>query len=126
MKYRKKPVVIEAMIWEDNGFEIAAFMKQGVQTENKRYLIIPTLEGDMKADLGDYIIKGVRGEFYPCKPDIFLETYELVEEDLKDSVQTIPNKIINLDDKEVKEFIKDYKEFILKYPKGLPTMMNIA
>jgi hypothetical protein len=40
------------------------------------YLVITTLEGRMRADIGDYIIKGVQGEFYPCKPDIFAETYE--------------------------------------------------
>lgn len=57
MKYRKKPVTIEAY-----------------QTEVE--LDIPTLEGTMHASVGDYIITGVRGEQYPCKPDIFLETYE--------------------------------------------------
>lgn len=45
-------------------------------------LVIRTLEGDMTASYGDYIIKGVKGEFYPCKPDIFNETYELVEENV--------------------------------------------
>lgn len=59
-KYRKKPVVIEAY-----------------QTDKEQ--IIHTLEGDMKADNGDYIITGVQGEQYPCKPDIFEQTYELVE-----------------------------------------------
>lgn len=54
MKYRKKPVVIEAMQ-------------------------LKTLEGEMMANEGDYIIKGVKGEFYPCKPDIFEMTYEAVE-----------------------------------------------
>lgn len=60
-KYRKKPVVIEAY-----------------QTEVE--LVIHTLEGDMKADIGDYIITGVKGEQYPCKPDIFEQTYEPVED----------------------------------------------
>ena len=59
-KYRKKPVVIEAY-----------------QTNTE--MIIHTLEGDMLASIGDYIITGVDGEQYPCKPDIFEKTYELVE-----------------------------------------------
>ena len=49
--------------------------------EDEQVIIIHTLEGDMKASVNDYIIKGVRGEFYPCKPDIFEETYnEVIEE----------------------------------------------
>ena len=59
-KYRKKPVVIEAY-----------------QTDTE--MVIHTLEGDMLASIGDYIITGVDGEKYPCKPDIFEKTYELVE-----------------------------------------------
>ncbi|MFM9596855.1 hypothetical protein ACKI1O_46745, partial [Streptomyces scabiei] len=66
--------------------EVAIFMKD-VPTEGLRKsardkdgeLIIYTLEGDMKASVGDFIIKGVHGEFYPCKPDIFEETYEGVQ-----------------------------------------------
>lgn len=60
-KYRKKPVIIEAF-----------------QTDRK--MIIHTLEGDMKANASDYIITGLRGEKYPCKPDIFEKSYELVKE----------------------------------------------
>ena len=51
-----------------------------VQESGERYLLIDTLEGQMHASPGDYIIKGVHGEFYPCKPDIFVETYEKVSE----------------------------------------------
>jgi hypothetical protein len=61
VKYRKKPVIVEAY-----------------QTDKE--IIIHTLEGDMKANVGDYIITGVNGEQYPCKPDIFEKTYELVKE----------------------------------------------
>ena len=57
MQYQKKPFVIEAY-----------------QTFEEK--IIHTLEGDMKANIGDYIIRGVKGEYYPCKPDIFEQTYE--------------------------------------------------
>ena len=78
-KYRKKPVVIEAIQWTGtNIVEIFDFVGDACYfTEG---LFIRTLEGDMFAHVGDYIIKGVQGEFYPCKPDIFEETYEIVEE----------------------------------------------
>lgn len=59
MKFRKKPVIIEAY-------------------QTKVEMIIPTLEGDMKASIGDWIITGINGEQYPCKPDIFEKTYEKV------------------------------------------------
>lgn len=77
-KYRKKPVTIEAIQWNgENLLEIQRFM--GSTVENHwSVLIIPTLEGNMYASLNDYIIKGVNGEFYPCKPDIFAKTYEEV------------------------------------------------
>ena len=79
-KYRKKPVTIEAIQWTGTNLsEIDNFM--GATVENKgKTLVIHTLEGDMEASIGDYIIKGVNGEFYPCKPDIFAETYEGVTE----------------------------------------------
>lgn len=78
-KYRKKPVIIEAMQY--TGDNIAEILKwAGRQAYIHDALYIKTLEGDLRADVGDYIIKGVRGEFYPCKPDIFTQTYELVEE----------------------------------------------
>lgn len=84
MKYRKKPVVIEAVRYlrEENIGEIQAFVNNGSlfynAKDNEYY--IKTLEGDHKCSYGDYIIKGVKGEFYPCKPDIFEQTYEKVEE----------------------------------------------
>lgn len=83
-KFRKKPVVIEAHRWEptENGrnknpwpnshLEALHFSVALVSLD----LIIPTLEGEMRASPGDWIIKGVNGEFYPCKPDIFEKTYE--------------------------------------------------
>ena len=99
-KYRKKPVVIEAIQW--TGKNIGTIKKfAGISAKFHYYsikdnmtaisesipsvgdygvgLTISTLEGDMQANVGDYIIKGVNGEFYPCKPDIFEKTYELVE-----------------------------------------------
>lgn len=78
-KYRKKPVIIEAIQWNgENLSEIDKFT-QGKVKKHESVLIIPTLEGDMYVSLNDYIIKGVKGEFYPCKPNIFLATYEEVE-----------------------------------------------
>jgi hypothetical protein len=76
-KYRKKPVVIEAIKYTgDNGAEIGLFVGEADRNEANQFLI-HTLEGTMAADPGDYIIKGVKGEFYPCKPDIFETTYDL-------------------------------------------------
>jgi hypothetical protein len=84
-KYRKKPIVVEAIKWEGNYDEVCNFVgkcllsnKNG--TGNHQELIIPTLEGDHTALMGDYIIKGVHGEFYPIKEEIFQKTYEKVEE----------------------------------------------
>ena len=85
MKYRKKPVVIEAMQFEDTPerlAELSEFMSTEIVSRHvdpaRPQLLIHTLEGVMAADVGDYIIKGVQGEFYPCKPDIFKKTYEIV------------------------------------------------
>jgi hypothetical protein len=101
MKYRKKPVIIDALQWTGkNKREMFDFLTNGncpdeyittafpvIIAENFYIdhlkvlggLIIKTLEGEHLANIGDYIIKGVHGEFYPCKPDIFRETYEEVE-----------------------------------------------
>ena len=78
-KYRKKPIVIEAVQFTgDNHEEIKEFGAQGFNA-GIRNMVIKTLGGEMTALSGDWIIKGVNGEFYPCKPDIFEKTYELVE-----------------------------------------------
>ena len=78
-KFRKKPVVIEALKWEGNNLsEIQAFCKVSNILVGDQ-IIINTLEGIMKTNIGDWIIKGVAGEFYPCKPDIFEATYEAVK-----------------------------------------------
>jgi hypothetical protein len=83
MKYRKKPVVIEAIQFRNGNFsEIMAAWPEakewkGWMTDGKKWNCgIPTLEGTMTASDGDWIIKGVKGEYYPCKPDIFEMTYE--------------------------------------------------
>lgn len=93
-KYRKKPVVIEAIQFTGkNWHDLKEFMPNFNMSEvgdghtdngdiipQPHYALIYTLEGTMKAGKGDYIIKGVKGEFYPCKPDIFEATYEKVED----------------------------------------------
>lgn len=83
MKFRKKPVIIEAVKWNGNNInEILLLAKDsGREVQEEVFgdkLLIPTLEGTHEADLGDWIIKGVKGEMYPCKPDIFEMTYEPV------------------------------------------------
>lgn len=79
-QYRKKPVVIEAVQWRGNNYdEIFTFCTGGkASTHSDGTLRIYTLEGEMIGSKGDWIIKGVKGEFYPCKPDIFEQSYELV------------------------------------------------
>ena len=83
-KYRKRPVVIEAVQWTGENFEelwrlLESKEGRAVYEESDMSIFLETLEGTMKAQVGDYIIKGVQGEFYPCKPDIFEATYEKVE-----------------------------------------------
>ncbi len=88
-KYRKKPVVVEAVKWTGENFEELANLisslevgrpkRRAVYDESDMTLKIKTLEGVMKAQPGDFIIKGIKGEIYPCKPDIFEATYEAVD-----------------------------------------------
>ncbi len=82
MKYKKKPIVIEAMRYicdTPTVREVMNFMG-GAITHKGGDIIIHTLEGEMRARPGDWIIKGVQGEFYPCKNDIFEATYEAMQE----------------------------------------------
>ena len=89
-KFRKKPVVVEARQFLNNesSYALLGWINEGQYKRGKdmpfarwvnNQLTIPTLEGDHKATKGDWIIQGVQGEFYPCKPDIFEKTYEAVE-----------------------------------------------
>ncbi|VLV91793.1 phage protein [Streptococcus pneumoniae] len=79
-KYKKKPVVIEAIRFIGSNYEeLREFIGENTLCSDLS-IVISTLEGDMVAQKGDYIIKGVQGEFYPCKPDIFNATYEVVSE----------------------------------------------
>jgi len=91
-KFRKKPVVIEAIQFNNlNHDEINSFVGKKLKTEIESTaayeagvappvssMTIETIDGNMKAMPGDWIIKGIKGEFYPCKPDIFQNSYELV------------------------------------------------
>lgn len=90
LKYRKKPVVIEAVQFRGSSTSaqaIMSWMKSGVYLKRRDFdsteigteiMEIETLEGTHQASQGDFIIKGIKGEFYPCKPDIFEATYEIV------------------------------------------------
>lgn len=83
MKFRKKPVEVEAVQYNGrNATKILRFMFPDIEPDATATLeTIKTLEGEMKVSLNDWIIKGVKGEFYPCKPDIFEQTYEKVGEE---------------------------------------------
>jgi hypothetical protein len=99
-KYRKKPAVIDAMMWSGKASDLKAFTwwaaradvearkRNGEKLDREAtlpisyidgFLDIATLEGTMRANPGDFVICGVKGEFYPCKPDIFAATYDAVE-----------------------------------------------
>lgn len=76
-KFRKKPVVIEAIQYLGDEATLNQIIAMGCpRVEREDDWAIPTLEGEMSVSVGDWIIKGVMGEFYPCKPDIFAATYE--------------------------------------------------
>lgn len=81
MKYRKKPVVIDAILWNATTKAWNEIQEMGCTNiipgeMGTKSFSIRTLEGTMRADFGDWIIKGINGEFYPCKPDIFEKTYQ--------------------------------------------------
>ena len=111
-QYKKKPVIIEAVQFDGlNPTEIKDFVGENCEIEiydNEvtppvARIVIHTLEGDMEVSKGDYVIKGVKGEFYSCKPDIFQQTYESaeiqkeLEEEYKDYVENDPvySKLVN-------------------------------
>lgn len=105
-KYRKKPVIIEAVIWTgyniDEVKELAKNAPENLIFDNND-LFIETLEGNMKVSVGDYIIKGIAGEFYPCKPDIFKQTYETVSIVSDNDRTTVPmSQYIKLENKNKK------------------------
>jgi len=85
VKFRKKPILVQAIQFENTAeclCAISKFMNREMRVDYQRgeapVIEINTLEGTMYAKAGDFIIKGVKGEFYPCKPDVFEATYERV------------------------------------------------
>ena len=112
MKYRKKPVVVEAIQWTGKNLqELKNFVGDSLEYDvmdaawevGKGPVIvnmrIQTLEGIHHASVGDFIIKGIRGEFYPCKPDIFAKTYESAS-------LTPPNEWVSVEEMEMLEGMK--------------------
>ena len=107
-KFKKKPVVIEAVQWNGKNFDevmnfIGEFYGNKFHYENEeeralksKELFIKTLEGTMTASKGDWIIKGINGEFYPCKPDIFEKTYKLEKPDENINEEDILGLIFDL------------------------------
>jgi hypothetical protein len=85
MKYVKKPIVVEAFrLGYDDKPEW--FVDYEFQFARDAYIIIETLEGEMRGFMGDMIIKGIKGEIYPCKKDIFDATYDVCDEELESTV----------------------------------------
>lgn len=104
-QYRKKPVTVEAVQFDGlNPTEIKNFVGENCEVEiydNEvtppvARIVIHTLEGDMEVSKGDYVIKGVKGEFYPCKPDIFQQTYESAEtqKELEEAAEEYTQKML--------------------------------
>lgn len=95
-KYKKRPVVVEAIQWDGKNIEevkefvaedkfIISPFSNKITGQVENMLLVKTLEGEMIASPGDFIIKGIEGEFYPCSPDVFEKTYEIVESDGKEN-----------------------------------------
>ena len=79
-RYKTKPCEIEAIQWTgENIIELLDWGQGNILWNDVDDLFIDTLEGRMKANINDYIIKGLRGEFYPCKPDVFKKKYERID-----------------------------------------------
>ena len=78
MRFRKLPVVIEAHCWAGDGHELEGVCQRCKEMPDAAH--VHTLEGPLRVSYGDWIIRGVKGEFYPCKPDVFAMTYEPVDE----------------------------------------------
>ncbi|OEC02128.1 hypothetical protein GY31_09275 [Lysinibacillus sphaericus] len=97
MKYRKKPVIVEAIQWKgDNWNEIDEWGCACAQTQDDE-IWIPTSEGIIKASVGDYVIKGVQGEFYSCKQSVFVANYEEADK---------PSLLVKMEPSEIDEVIE--------------------
>lgn len=126
-KFRKKPVVIEAIQWDgklETLAEIVLFVLprravMPLESSNGKEaakLYIETLEGDMKAEVKDWIIKGVQGECYPCKPDIFDKTYEAATPLSAGEEITV---------KELPELATDFNNILARYQDNLPSEVKV-
>lgn len=143
MKVRKKPVVVEAVQWnKTNVVEVYNFLEDEnvqaqfeVKAEGKNFyikfengpcqlgtLMIKTLEGEHKASVGDYIIKGVNGEFYPCKPDIFEKTYDVVKEER--FLHNLSKEELIAHAERMQKLYQEQKERADRLDKGLDKVMN--
>jgi len=108
-KYRKRSVVIEAIQWTgNNSKEIVDFAGKRIQIigENPVLLHIDTLEGLMRAGKGDFIIKGLKNEFYPCKPDIFKMTYDEFGDEIS---------VLRKERAELTKHLEIYKERVMHF-----------
>lgn len=125
-KFRKKLVVVEAFRYDGdlidiNGnyyvpdWAIEAFEKDVLfydeHNDHPFELFIKTLEGINYVSVGDYIVKGTQGELYPCKPDIFLATYEEVIDDNKEQKETYLSKYLRENNCSYEEFVKDQEMY---------------
>lgn len=97
MKFKKKPVTIDAIQWNgENTEDVLKFLGESLNVNvDADGFKINTLEGTMTASVGDFIIKGVKGEFYPCKPDIFEQTYELEQKCENNIARNSANNLMN-------------------------------
>jgi hypothetical protein len=100
-KYRKRPIVVDAVQWIGSmapvidlvGHDLPTYGPSGQLSS----LRIATLEGDHECQIGDWIIKGIQGEFYPCKPDIFAATYEPATRPLVEAADVLPPALAQLE-----------------------------
>lgn len=123
-KYQKKPIIVETVQnTGDNVSEIHEFMgdkSRPVYTLNGYVYLIDTLEGTMTANVGDYIIKGVKGEFYPCKPDVFEATYDEYNEQQDNNHTSKPSNfslrdlVMQIAPKHIRYYIKRLEEYGFK------------
>jgi hypothetical protein len=132
-KFRKLPVTIEAIQFKDDAdvlFDISEFANDTIRINydsNPKTIKIPTLEGEMTANEGDWIIKGVNGEFYPCKPYIFNKTYESIPQPIpnpNDSAFSLKDTIDMMNSEDFKErFRAEYFQLCIR-TNGLRVMLD--
>ena len=123
-KFKNKPVIIEAVQFTGgNGHELVKWSSYGFRlyVNSAKTIKIPTLEGTMTAQVGDWIIKGKKGEFYPCKPDIFEQTYEKVSDQEFQVDNVIPKKGDTIVYQYVYQYV-DYRNHGKRF--GYPTTIH--